>query len=146
MIAKSETVAAAAKAKAEVAAIAALGVGATEAEKAAASSAAGDLVAAPSLTNIFENADKAADLKEMIAKSEAVAAAAKAKAEVAAIAALGAGATEAEKAAASSAAGDLVAAPSLTNIFENAAQVTGLERDGGEVRDRRRSRQGESRG
>ena len=127
MVEKSETVALAAKAKAEVAAIAALGAGATEAEKAAASSAAGDLVASASLTNIFDNAAQVTDLKEMIAKSETVAAAAKAKAEVDAIAALGAGATEAEKAAASVAASDLIAAPSLTNIFDNAAQVTDLK-------------------
>ena len=81
----------------------------------------------------------------MIAKSQTVAASAKAKAEVDAIAALGAGATEAEKAAAGVAASDLIAAPSLTNIFENADKAAGLEGDDSQVRGRRRRRQGASR-
>ena len=38
--------------------------------------AASDLIATPSLTNIFDNAAKVTDLKAMVAKSEAVAAAA----------------------------------------------------------------------
>ncbi|MDA1048709.1 MAG: FecR domain-containing protein [Verrucomicrobia bacterium] len=119
MVEKSETVALEAKAKAETAALAALGDGATEAEKVAAKAAASETVAGASLTTLFVNADKASDLKAMVLKSEGVALASKAKA----VAALGEGATDAQKAAAEEA----VAAPALTNLFENASQASDLK-------------------
>jgi len=126
MVEKSETVALEAKAKAETAALAALGDDATDAEKAAARAAASDTVAEASLTTLFVNADKASDLKAMVEKSETVALEAKAKAETAALAALGDGATDAEKAAAKTAAADAVAAPALTNLFQNADKADDL--------------------
>ena len=59
MVEKSEGVALAAKAKA----VAALGEGASQAQK----DAAEEAVAAPALTNLFENADKAANLAKVVA-------------------------------------------------------------------------------
>jgi len=127
MVEKSETVALEAKAKAETAALAALGDGATEAEKVAAKTAASETVAGASLTTLFVNADKASDLKEMVEKSETVALVAKAKAETAALAALGDGATEAEKVAAKAAASETVAEASLTTLFVNADKASDLK-------------------
>ncbi|MBT5910920.1 MAG: hypothetical protein HOH25_14090, partial [Opitutae bacterium] len=111
MVEKSEDVAK----KAKAAAVAALGEGATEAQKAAAE----ESVAAPALTTLFVNAAQASDLKAMVEKSEDVAK----KAQAAAVAALGEGATEAQKAAAE----ETVAAPALTTLFVNAAQASDLK-------------------
>ncbi|MBT7923771.1 MAG: hypothetical protein HN627_05880 [Opitutae bacterium] len=110
MVEKSEDVAK----KAQAAAVAALGEGATEAQKAAAE----ETVAAPALTTLFVNAAQASDLKAMVEKSEKVALESKAKA----VADLGEGATDAQKAAAE----DAVAAPALTTLFENAAKAADL--------------------